>query len=372
MRFIPSGDAGAAVPQGTVNSHSPVIDGLRALSIVLVLAAHLLPLGPKFLEGNVTAATMGMSLFFALSGYLIVRSIQHGTVFAFVVRRLARILPLAWLYIAIIALLYPQTTESVLITFALALNYRGDLMLPVTAHLWSLGVEIHFYLAIALLILCSKRALFLVWPLCLGITFWRIGAGAEIANETHLRVDEILVGACLGTLSSQWLSKLTVHRWMAPVAICAWIASSHPDAGALQYVRPYTTIAMFAAILSLPEGRATRWLGSRLSRYIASISYALYVIHPLFAHGFWNTGSTAERYLLKRPIGIAFTFLLAHLSTFYWEKRWNTLARKWLAQRAAPQQRESETGFAMPKAVIPQSLQLLGQSARDSGSGAER
>ena len=28
----------------------PVLDGLRAISILLVLAAHMLPLGPRFLD----------------------------------------------------------------------------------------------------------------------------------------------------------------------------------------------------------------------------------------------------------------------------------------------------------------------------------
>ena len=46
----------------------PVLDGLRAIRILLVLAAHMLPLGPKLLQLNHTAGVMGMSLFFALIG----------------------------------------------------------------------------------------------------------------------------------------------------------------------------------------------------------------------------------------------------------------------------------------------------------------
>jgi peptidoglycan/LPS O-acetylase OafA/YrhL len=369
---MPANEAGAMRPLNAQNDHLPVIDGLRALSILLVLAAHLLPLGPKFLEGNVTAATMGMSLFFALSGFLIVRSIQRGSVFAFLTRRLARILPLAWLYIAVVALLYPQTWEALLVAFGFALNYRGDLMLPVTAHLWSLGVEIHFYLAIALLVLFTTRGLLLLWPLCLAITIWRMAAGAEIANETHLRVDEILVGACLATIPPVWLSTLRSHALLVPATFLAWAATCHPEAGALQYARPYATVVLFAVVLTAPDGWLKQGLGSRFSRYIASVSYALYVIHPLFAHGFWNAGSTQERYLLKRPIGIALTFLLAHLSTFYWEKHWNKAARQWFAARTAQKQTDHEKGFGLPESVIPERLQLLRQSASDGGSSAER
>ena len=37
-----------------------VLDGLRAISILLVLATHMLPLGPKPLRINETTGAMGM------------------------------------------------------------------------------------------------------------------------------------------------------------------------------------------------------------------------------------------------------------------------------------------------------------------------
>jgi hypothetical protein len=48
-----------------------VLDGWRAISILMVLAAHLLPLGPKVFQLNVAAGLFGMVLFFNLSGFLI-------------------------------------------------------------------------------------------------------------------------------------------------------------------------------------------------------------------------------------------------------------------------------------------------------------
>ena len=70
-----------------------VLDGLRAFSILLVLAGHLLPLGPKMLYLNGTAGSMGISFFFALSGFLITSGlIKNQSIREFIVRRLARIL----------------------------------------------------------------------------------------------------------------------------------------------------------------------------------------------------------------------------------------------------------------------------------------
>ena len=53
-------------------SRLPALDGWRGISILCVLAGHMLPLGPKFLQFNEMIATTGMSLFFILSGFLIV------------------------------------------------------------------------------------------------------------------------------------------------------------------------------------------------------------------------------------------------------------------------------------------------------------
>ena len=55
-----------------------VLDGLRGISILLVLGSHTVPLGPKLLRLNDAAGAMGMSLFFALSGFLITSTLLHN------------------------------------------------------------------------------------------------------------------------------------------------------------------------------------------------------------------------------------------------------------------------------------------------------
>jgi peptidoglycan/LPS O-acetylase OafA/YrhL len=310
--------------------HLPVLDGLRAISILLVLMAHLLPLGPKALKLNAMAGAMGMCLFFALSGFLITRALAKSTVLEFAIRRLARLLPLAWLYIAVVALLYPISGDALVASFGLWLNYRPDLMLPVTEHLWSLGVEVHFYAIAGLLALAHRKAVLAVWLLCIVITSLRIAEGAHLAISTHLRVDEIFVGACVATLSIRWLQGLALPSWVWPVSAAAWMVTSHPDTGWLQFFRPYVTGLMLAATLTMSESPLRRLLSGTIARYIASISYALYVIHPLFAHGWLNEGTLAERYLMKRPAGIVTTLLLAHLSTFFWERFWMRSADRWV------------------------------------------
>jgi len=175
-----------------------VLDGLRAISILLVLACHLLPLGPKALQLNYTAGAMGMSAFFALSGFLITETLlRNPDVTAFLAKRFARILPLAYLFMLGIFLFFGLDWRSMLMTDLFVVNYLHSYMVPhLTDHLWSLCVEMHFYGAIAFAVLLGgRRAVWLVWPACLAVTLMRVWTGTYISIETHLRVDEILTGA---------------------------------------------------------------------------------------------------------------------------------------------------------------------------------
>ena len=314
----------------------PVLDGLRAISILLVLAAHMLPLGPKILQLNETAGPMGMSLFFALSGFLITSGLRENPdVHEFMVKRLSRILPLAYAYALFVFCILTYDPRAMLWTDSFLLNYFPEHINSYNAHFWSLCVEVQFYIAIAIAILClGEKAIWIVWPACLAITATRIAQGSYIALETHLRGDEILAGACVATLYQQaWTGRARYPGILALVVVSLWSVSSSPYCGWCQYFRPYTAAALLAAALCLGETIYATVLGSRPMRYIAAISYALYVIHPLTIHGWWDEGSIFDRYVLKRPISFAMTFGAAHISTFYWERPWLQAGRQWIKQR---------------------------------------
>jgi peptidoglycan/LPS O-acetylase OafA/YrhL len=163
----------------------------------------------------------------------------------------------------------------------------------------------------------------------------RIQEAAYINVATHLRLDEILAGACVATLPTRRLRATAMPLVIWTLAAGAWAATSHPDSGWLQYLRPYAAAVLLAATLSQPPNRLIAVLSGRTLRYVAATSYALYVIHPLTAHGWWNDGSVWQRYLFKRPLGFAFTLTAAHMSTFYWEKTWIQMAGRWIRSRRA-------------------------------------
>jgi peptidoglycan/LPS O-acetylase OafA/YrhL len=156
----------------------------------------------------------------------------------------------------------------------------------------------------------------------------RISSGTYIDIRTHLRVDEILAGACVALLFHRGLLKFRFQKWGFFVAFVFWFLASSEFAGPLQFLRPYSSAGLLAAVLVMGPGLVSYVLECRLARYIAEISYALYVIHPATTHGWMNEGSVWMRYFVKRPMSFALTLLLAHLSTFYWESRWIALGKR--------------------------------------------
>jgi peptidoglycan/LPS O-acetylase OafA/YrhL len=201
----------------------------------------------------------------------------------------------------------------------------------ITAHIWSLCVEVQFYIGIALLVLLLRqRGLLLLPLLCLAVTFWRIFNQAHIGIETLYRVDEILAGCVLALafnhrLGARPLAFLqSMHTF--PVLLLLLVAC-HPESGFMNYLRPYLAAILIGATLSKPETRLAGVLNHRVLIYVAAISYALYVIHPMLADSWLGSGDTLEKYV-KRPLLFASLFALAHLSTFYFEHKWIALGKQ--------------------------------------------
>jgi peptidoglycan/LPS O-acetylase OafA/YrhL len=306
----------------------PVLDGWRGISILSVLACHMLPLGPKWMQLNACAGPVGMSLFFCLSGFLITSTLlDRMDILAFFIRRACRILPLAYLFSCLV-LVWLGSGPMYFVSHALfTINYDHAHMSNLTGHFWSLCVEVHFYLFIGLLIGILGRKGFAVLPIvCLAITGLRIAKGVHISIVTHFRADEILAGACLALAYQGYfaaaLCKKSLGRIPQLILAGMLLLSSHPAMGPLNYLRPYCAAALVGSTLFRPENRLSGWLCSGLLKYVAKISYALYVIHPVTYFGWLQTGGPLLKYIFKRPISFALTFGLAHLSTHYFEQRW--------------------------------------------------
>lgn len=312
-------------------SRYPSLDGWRGLSIVLVLLGHLFPMGPKSWQMNAAIAGSGMAMFFILSGFLITsilltdQNIKH-----FIIRRFLRIVPLAWLVMLISLFLQNSPIQLYLPHLFFYANWPPMSLTGPTGHLWSLCVEMQFYIGIALLILFFKKAFWLLPIMAIMVTAYRCINGAEMAINTYYRVDEILAGCTLALIYNVGTDKLKeLIRQLNPLYIIPFLLlSAHPDSGWFNYLRPYIAMLMIGSTLMNTK---QKWLDIYLSNktliYIASISYALYVIHGGLSSTWLGEGETTDKYL-KRPLLLGITFVLAHFSTFYFEKYWITLGKK--------------------------------------------
>jgi peptidoglycan/LPS O-acetylase OafA/YrhL len=231
----------------------PALDGLRAVSIALVLIGHLagtrrfLTLSSIAIFGDV--GNLGVCVFFVISGFLITTLIfseqaRHDRidVRAFYIRRAFRILPAAAAFLLLLALSgaafpalrLPTADWLHALTFTMNYHQRRSWW---TGHLWSLSVEEQFYLLwpAAVLVLGRRRSLWLAgsavaiapaWRVCVWVLRpgWRQGIGETFPTV----MDAIAVGCVLAGCATR-LAKLERYRrfqsapWFVviPVAVLA-------------------------------------------------------------------------------------------------------------------------------------------------------
>jgi peptidoglycan/LPS O-acetylase OafA/YrhL len=309
------------------DEHLAVLDGWRAVSIILVLATHLLPLGPKAMQLNQATAPMGMALFFTLSGFLITRFLlHHDSVVDFLIRRIFRILPLALVGLIVALTMTGATSDVWFRNLTFSANLPPIALTEIASHYWSLDVEIQFYLGIALVFaVFGARGLYLLPVVCAAVTLHRVWAGAIVDIVTWRRVDEILVGGILalavdGRLGSLALAALKKLNF--PLLLIGFMLSCHPATGPLNYIRPYfAALLVGATLFGIAPPVVIRVLGSRPMAYIAKVSFAVYVIHHILMYTWIGMDEDRLMKYVKRPLLFAATFGLAHLSTFFFEQR---------------------------------------------------
>lgn len=297
-----------------------------------VLAGHMLPLGPKSLQMNAAIATTGMSLFFVLSGFLIVSMLKRNdNVASFLVRRICRIVPLAWAFLAFVLLIHGAEWEAWTANLLFYANLPPFRLDYGNSHFWSLSVEMQFYAAASLIVgMAGRRGLMLVPVFLAAVMLLRILYGAEISIVTWFRVDEILAGGCLALACSSptIMKRVADLPALTPLFLAVLLlVSSHPEAGPMNYLRPYFAALLIGSTIPAADNVLQQVLKSRVLGYLAQISFALYVIHPLTTAGWLGSGDVGIRYT-KRIGSFALTFFFAHFSTFYYEKYWINLGHR--------------------------------------------
>lgn len=334
-----SHDAAHPAAAGAVHAEGgrqPVLDGVRAISILSVLWIHLFPLRVAGHSLNDSLGMFGMALFFILSGYLITQQLlKRPPVVNFVARRLLRVVPAAWICMAVVWCFVPVDVETALSYLFFYANLPPQRLVWPIDHFWSLCIEVQFYLLAAVLLWLRVRAIGWLFPaLLLAVTVMRVTHLSTTGSITWFRADDLLAGACLALLMQSRhapLARALLGRpAIIPLALAMLLACSlisHHSVYPLSFLRPYAAAVFVCALMVQPGHWLSRWLGGAAFAYIASVSYALYVWHLPLAATWLGSGEHLTKYL-KRPLLLLVVFGIAHVSTFQVERRFNELAKR--------------------------------------------
>lgn len=303
----------AAAP-GAGPGRIPGLDGLRAVSVLIVVAAHAaipLPVG----------AGTGVTVFFFLSGYLITtllrREFDRGgriSLRGFFLRRSLRILPPLYLVVVIgIALTLTGALAGAVtwlgvggavLHFTNIIEVAGDptAIVPGLGVLWSLAVEEHFYLIFPFCYLAVRRWLpgWAGAPVfaagCLLVLIWRaillFGIGRDPALVyvgTDTRMDSLLFGCLLAVAPVAGWSRLAARPATALAAAVGGgllvIAGEHLpglwSAAVGPTVQGIGLFVLVGVVVAAPRMPLTRLLQLRPLVWLGVLSYVLYLVHRL-------------------------------------------------------------------------------------------
>jgi peptidoglycan/LPS O-acetylase OafA/YrhL len=318
-------------PPGTIR-RIPSLDGLRTLSIAMVLAGHLYGTAgyPQnwFTRQLSQFAHLGVQIFFVISGYLITTLLlkekeKTGSVSFthFYLRRTLRIFPAAFFYITVMAVIFKP--GYLLWAYTYTMCYAGQARPWVLGHLWSLSVEEQFYLlwpAIMVLGFAWRKqagiVILLLAPVA-RLLFWN--AGMHDIDEYFPAVADNLMMGCL--LAFFYPALRQRFAWLTRPAVFALLGiltvfSPHllprvrleiAFGGLIPFI---IALFIFAAI-----ERADWFLNNRLTGALGVLSYSLYLWQQLFLdrrqHTWWTAFpvnlllalacAVASYYVVERP-----------------------------------------------------------------------
>ena len=337
----------------------PSLDGLRALSILMVLYGHAVgTAGFPVRHASLRLAESGVRIFFIISGFLITQLLLNEldstgriSLQGFYRRRVLRIFPAFytyWLVMLGLALtgLLVIPGKDLIYAATYTINYVVNRPWYL-GHLWSLAVEEQFYALwpLTIVLLGWRRAFRAAGALLLVVPLIRVAQARlipshqlGITEEFHTIADCIATGCLLAGLRAwlwgqeryrRWLSSW--QFWLAPgLTVLAFALYVHPEVKWLIGI-PLFNVSVAVCIdrwtrfpNADPVGRLLNW---RPLAFIGILSYSLYLWQqPFFdhrAHHWWNAF----------PWNVMGAFVLASIS-------YSAIEKPFLALRYKPRAAE--------------------------------
>jgi len=344
-RFIASG-------KGRLNG----LDHLRAFAIAYVFLFHypnLVP-HPGWMVPLGRFGWSGVDLFFVLSGYLIGGQLMAAqaagrkiAVGDFYIKRFFRIVPV---YLVVLALYFgvPLFRESDALTpLWKFLTFTQNFLYEVPgggtfSHAWSLCVEEHFYVVLpALLILLAafdlrRHAVWIALAVLMGgigirafswlVLFKGNGNWVEwIYYPTYNRLDGLLVGVFVAGVQQfsperwlKWTARpgLVLATGVALLVLAMFVGSARASFTGSVFGFPLVSLAYgFIVVAAVSPGAFLDVARSRVTRFVATISYSFYLVHKGVIH-LTHLALAGLGFEVDGVLGLVASLLLATLAAW--------------------------------------------------------
>lgn len=352
------------------------IESLRALAALAVVACHAWAFtnGARFDTYHARlilgGGFLGVAVFFALTGYLIFlpfarRDLADGKrvdLGGYALNRALRILPLYYVVLVVVAAIDGATLGTFMRFAWFGENFKESLVTTaIDGPMWSLVVELHFYLLLPLLawgVARASRGSAVKAAIVLGV-LGAISVGVYEANFTPRLVWTYslpanfvyfvpgmllaIARAKIDRGSPGWLDHRLARAelWLLG-AIAIWMAiflDVNLEFRLLPVAVLGTLLAVAACTLPVRQGGLDRPLDARLLALVGVASYSLYLWHwPLLK---WLPRPTTSGYggwLLLLSYAVPICLLAAYVSYRLVEYPPLRLRRRWFAGSTAPRQ----------------------------------
>jgi peptidoglycan/LPS O-acetylase OafA/YrhL len=347
----------------TARFYHPELDVLRFFAFLMVFFHHAFPYDPgfwttlglpiflaQFLAGVGATGAFGVSLFFVLSSYLITELLLRekdliGTldVRSFYIRRILRIWPLYFAFLALAVILQwivpgQHVTWRAGMWFSLLAGnwfivfhgFPSSVIFP----LWSVSIEEQFYITWpAIVRLATETGMLLCAGLLLVVsTGSRIFLGLHHTGEsdvwcnTFVQLDPIAIGILLAVLLKGEIPRFSkLARGAMLLAGITGLALGSQYFGikndpltTMRIVLGYPSVAIGGALLLLAVLRNSKKRSNPVLVYLGRISYGLYVFHVLglLISNYTVHDQTASlfRYSLRVLVALTATIAMAAVS----------------------------------------------------------
>jgi peptidoglycan/LPS O-acetylase OafA/YrhL len=280
----------------------PSLDGLRAVSITLVVIGHWAELRYHW-EIAGAFANLGVRIFFVISGYLITSLLlkeQAKTstirIREFYLRRAYRILPASMTFMAVAFVIFWRDLRWYHMAAALLYVANFDFTHPwYLGHLWSLSVEEQFYLLWPGVLKNGRRhcvailAGVIVFAPLYRVACHLVGLHGR-ADETFPAVADILAIGCLLAFFSKrmpairagWAALMVLPVTFVPVYM--GVLRFHVTPLLLFVLWPVMHFSIAGLVLHVVQ-RPYRILNVGAMVWVGTLSYSLYLWQQLFAYG---------------------------------------------------------------------------------------